>query len=107
MAYNVLSTRSTGKSLSIQVNAVNFNGVKVVAFGISGNRSDKNRSSGKGLVKVDRRQTSEGEISRCAGHVTKDSKTEVRVDQAGLVHGREERIVNFLFVAGRVGARSV
>lgn len=72
---------------------VNAESVEVKVLDVSLDIGDIDVSASPGLVEVDRREATKGQVATVAGCVAGDGHTEVWVHQAFLVHSSEDRVV--------------
>lgn len=85
-------------------NVINVKSVEVQVLDVSLDIGDIDVGAGPGLVEVDGRETSEGEVAAVPRCVTRDGHTKVWVHQAFLVHGGEDRVVMNLILGSLVDA---
>ena len=93
---NVGRSRSAGNGFSVQIRGLDFDGVEIVCFGVSGDGCYEDGGAGEILHEIDGGDTTEGEVAGGAGDVALDDETEEGIDESLFVHGGEDGVVGYL-----------
>lgn len=72
---------------------MDFDGVEIVCFGVSGDGCYEDGGAGEILHEIDGGDAAESEVAGGAGDVALDGETEEGVDESLFVHGGEDGVV--------------